>query len=118
MIGRILASVAIIGLMATGVPAMAQSTTPPDQQSPKSSTLSQKSTDSTKARKSTAKKTDNGTMRNSASATQTTSGARTGTTSRASAQGHKLDNIADRLNACQAQPEAQRQSCMSSATSR
>lgn len=31
-------------------------------------------------------------------------------------EGHKLDNIADKLNACEMKPEAERQSCISDAT--
>ena len=31
-------------------------------------------------------------------------------------EGHKMDTIADKLNACQAKPAADRQSCMDSAT--
>ena len=30
--------------------------------------------------------------------------------------GHSMDNIADKLNACQAKPEADRKSCMDQAT--
>lgn len=30
--------------------------------------------------------------------------------------GHRLDNIADRLNTCQKRPQAERQSCMEQAT--
>ncbi len=35
--------------------------------------------------------------------------------SKKSMEGHKMDNIADKLNACQAMPQADRQSCMSKA---
>ncbi|HTY69682.1 MAG TPA: hypothetical protein VMH36_23710 [Alphaproteobacteria bacterium] len=31
-------------------------------------------------------------------------------------EGHKMDHVADKLNACQAKPAAERQSCMDSAT--
>ncbi len=31
-------------------------------------------------------------------------------------EGHKMDHMADKLNACQAKPAAERQSCMDSAT--
>jgi hypothetical protein len=31
-------------------------------------------------------------------------------------EGHKMDNIADKLNACEMQPTDQRQSCINSAT--
>ena len=33
-----------------------------------------------------------------------------------SKEGHKLDSIADKLNACEMQPQAQRQSCINDAT--
>lgn len=33
-----------------------------------------------------------------------------------SKEGHKLDNIADKLNACETMPQAQRQSCIDDAT--
>ncbi len=31
-------------------------------------------------------------------------------------EGHKMDNIADKLNACQSKPASDRQSCMDAAT--
>jgi hypothetical protein len=38
------------------------------------------------------------------------------TTNKQMAQGHKLDNIADKLNACATRPTSERQSCIDQAT--
>jgi hypothetical protein len=53
----------------------------------------------------------------SASSSSTSSGSKTSSSSgKQMAQGHKLDNIADKLNACGGRPAAERQACMDQAT--
>jgi hypothetical protein len=55
-------------------------------------------------------------VKNTFSSDKSSSDHSSGRMNKQSAEGHKMDNIADQLNACQAKPQAERQSCIDQAT--
>jgi len=142
MIGRFLASTAVVGVLFTGA-AMAQMTSPPNNspsaqpapiqtQNPRprdnsmqngqvgqagsdtstSGTTSQSDQSAAPHRSMTQRAGDS--IKHTAQKAKAAMTPNKG--NKQTAQGHSMDNIADQLNACETKPQAERQSCIDAAT--
>jgi hypothetical protein len=113
MIARLLASTAAAAVILAGISAasLAQTSSSPSPSMGSSDQSTQSMDQGTKAQPRKAAKSSSGMKDHS---TMSRSGS--STMNKQTAQGHKLDNIADKLNVCGGRPPAERQSCMDEAT--
>lgn len=135
MIARLLTSAAAAAVILTGISAVSFAQDPnspnrtpsqstdqqmrsrdqaPGYQSYQQPTDQNTQTPSRKSSKSSSGMKDRSSMSGDSSSTSSMS--RSGSSSKQTAQGHKLDNVADQLNACNLRPVAERQSCIDQIT--
>jgi hypothetical protein len=127
MTARLLTSAAAVAVLLTGIStaSLAQEPNAPNQTPSRSTDQQMRSRDQAPGYQSYQQPTDQSSPTRARKSSKSTSsmkdqssmsGGGSSTMNKQTAQGHKLDNIADKLNACGALPAAERQSCIDQAT--